>query len=174
MQKPNYTLEKPNPAKDAPFAVAWFAGDTGKGTLLSMGNAESEIVESTLDGETKKLEEFVALEEQNKQVTWMIHADDKTIGAVWIELEDTDDVQAPAVHLMIGDGAYRGKGIGAAVLKDTLRYAYGNLPYADIYSRHLVSNAGAATLLKKAGFEPDEKPYNDANDLEWQNVKLTL
>lgn len=174
MQKPIYTLEKPHPTKDAPFAVAWFAGDGGNETLLAMGNAPEAIVESTLASETKTLEEFVTLEEQSKQLTWMVHADNKTIGAVWIELEDTDDVQAPAVHMMIGDSAYRGKGIGAGVLKDMLRYAYGNLPYAVMYSRHLVSNKPAAKLLKKAGFEPDEKPYSDENNLEWQNVKLTL
>lgn len=44
----------------------------------------------------------------------MIRANDKTLGTVWIELEPTEYLAVPAVHIMIGDIDYRGRGIGKA------------------------------------------------------------
>lgn len=41
----------PDVEREAPFALDWFTRPDGKQTLVSMGNAEHDIVESTLDGE---------------------------------------------------------------------------------------------------------------------------
>lgn len=168
------TLVTPQPERDAPFALEWFTSALGKETLLLMGNAESEIAPSTLESEREIMEEFLTLEQEGRQLTWMIRDHAATIGAVWIELMDTPEVKAPAVHIMIGNSAYRGKGIGRAVIREMISYSAKELAAKDIYSRHLASNQGAAKLLGKFGFEADGEAYLDVNGLLWQNVRLRV
>lgn len=80
-----------------------FTRPGGKQTLLSMGNAEHEIVESTLDRERTTIQEFINLEKDNKQITRIaIVVDDITIGAIWIELFENHGVKPPSVHIIIG------------------------------------------------------------------------
>jgi RimJ/RimL family protein N-acetyltransferase len=167
-------LVTPDPERDAPFALNWFISKLGKETLLLMGNAEHEIEPSTLDSERKIIEEFVELEKENKQLTWMIRDRDKTIGAVWIELIDTSNVKSPGVHIMIGDKEYRGKGIGQAVISELLKYLSTDLKANEVYSRHLVGNKAAKRLLESCGFSNEGEEYTDANNLNWQNVHLRI
>lgn len=171
---PNLILTAPNPKRDAPYAHNWFVSKFGKETLLLMGNAENEIKPSTLDGEKKTLQKFIELEKSNEQLTWMIQTDNKTTGAVWIELTDTEFVKSPAVHMMIGDSEYRGKGIGKIVMSEMIKYTKEKLKSSVIYSRHLVSNKPVTALLDSFGFIDDGKSYIDSNNLEWQNVKLVF
>lgn len=171
---PNISLVTPQPERDAPFAVEWFTSKLGKETLLLMGNAENEISPSTLESERKIMEEFLTLEQEGKQLTWMIRDRDITIGAVWIELVDLPEVKAPAVHIMIGDPAYRGRGVGRAVIGEMMAYLKTELGAEDVYSRHLASNQGAAKLLSQFGFAPDDETYVDVNGLIWQNVHVSL
>jgi RimJ/RimL family protein N-acetyltransferase len=163
---------KPDPERDAPFAVGWFASPHGKETLLKMGNPESSIKESTLEGEKETLAKFLQLEQENKQLTWMIRADGKTIGAVWVEQEPTEHLAAPAVHLMIGDANYRGYGIGTAVIREMIEYAGSNLQAQTLFSRYLADNHAIAEVLRSLGFIHDGDIYMDDNGLEWQNVKI--
>ena len=171
---PDITLVAPNPERDAPFAVNWFASRFGKETLLLMVNAEHEIHASTLESERQIMEEFIDLEKENKQLTWMIRDHDKTIGATWIELTDTPELKSPAVHIMIGDRDYRGKGIGQAVISEMIQYAHTDLLARDIYSRHLANNQAAKQLLTSCGFQDNGEAYIDSNNLTWQNVRLQL
>lgn len=171
---PDISLVTPNPERDAPFALNWFVSKFGKETLLLMGNAENEIEPSTLESETKIIGEFIELEKDNKQLTWMIRDQDKTIGATWIELADTPDVKSPAIHIMIGDKEYRGKGIGRSVINEMLQYLDTDLRANDVYSRHLASNEAAKKLLESCGFGNDGEVYSDSNDLNWQNVHLRI
>lgn len=171
---PNISLVTPNPDRDAPFALDWFASKFGKETLLLMGNAENEIKPATLDSERTIIKEFVELEKENKQLTWMIRDQDKTIGAAWLELIETPDVKSPGIHIMIGDKDYRGRGIGRAVIIELLKYLSTELRASDIYSRHLVDNDAARRLLESCGFTNDGGVYSDANDLNWQNVHLRI
>jgi RimJ/RimL family protein N-acetyltransferase len=173
-EMPDINLSTPNPERDAPFALNWFASKHGKNTLLLMGNAEHEIEPSTLDSERRVIEEFVQLEKENKQLTWMIRDQDKTIGAVWIELIDTSDVKSPGIHIMIGDKGYRGRGIGRAVINELLKYLATDLKANEVYSRHLVGNYSAKRLLESCGFSNEGKAYSDANNLNWQNVHLRI
>ena len=173
-EMPNINLSTPNPERDAPFALNWFASKFGNETLLLMGNAEHEIEPSTLNSETKIIEEFVELEKENKQLTWMIRDQDKTIGAVWVELIDTSDVKSPGIHIMIGDKEYRGMGIGQTVISEVLKYLVTDLKASDVYSRHLVDNYAAKKLLESFGFSNESKAYNDVNNLNWQNVHLRI
>lgn len=160
--------------RDAPFAVRWFTSGQGRQTLLSMGNAESEIEPRTIESEKQILTEFVELEKSGKQITRMIIMDVKTIGVVWIELVEKHDVMPPSIHIMIGDPNYRGKGIGKYVMTKMIKYAKSELNANILFSRHLTCNKSACALLESAGFINDGESYIDKNGLEWQNVKLAL
>lgn len=173
-KQPDYSLVKPDPDRDASFALSWFSPLYGKETLLLMGNPEHSIKESTLDGEKETLIEFLELEKKRKQITWMIRVDEKTIGAVWIELEPTENVKAPAAHIMIGDIDYRGRGIGKSVMREMIEYSRNILKSQILYSRHLRSNDTIAVLMSSLGFVKDGEPCEDKDGLLWQNVKLPL
>jgi len=171
---PDLVLTAPDPERDAPYAYNWFISKFGKETLLLMGNAENEIKPSTLGSETETLQSFIELEQENKQLTWMIRDKNKTIGAVWVELVDTPEVKSPAVHIMIGDKDYRGKGIGKTVIGNVIDYVDKDLNLHDIYSRHLATNESAKALLSSFGFLNDGDIYTDSNELTWQNVHLHI
>jgi len=167
-------LVRPDPIRDAPFALSWFESSHGKETLLLMGNTENAIGVPTLSGETATLKEFIQLEKEHRQLTWMIRYNNKTIGAVWLELEDTKYVKSPAFHIMIGDKSYRGQGIGSAVIQEMIRYAQDTLKAKTLYSRHLTSNQAIAHLVASFGFANDGPAYIDDDGLEFQNIILTL
>lgn len=152
--KPDYELTKLDIARDQPYAKGW------------QDESGVDIAE--------QLKVFTDAETERKQVTWAIRAQGETIGIVWLRLEDTDDIQAPSLFILIGNTSHRAKGIGSAVIKDTIRYAYCNLPYEKLYSRYLTSNNTAEGLLRKLGFERDGDAYDDAQGQAWQNVKITL
>ncbi len=57
-------LLSPDPDRDALFALSWFQRPEGHATLLSMGNANSEIEPSTLEGEMAIMREFISLEQE--------------------------------------------------------------------------------------------------------------
>ena len=168
------TLVCPNPERDTPYALKWFTAPYGKDTLLRMGNLESEINEPTPEHERATIEEFLTLEQQGKQLTWAMQIDNKIIGAVWIELIDTDHVKAPAAHIMIGDMEYRGQGIGTASMSAMADYTRTVLHSQYLYSRHLVTNHIISKLNTTLGFEVDGEPYQEPSGLIWQNVKLAL
>lgn len=171
---PEITLVSPNPERDTPFAYSWFDSDYGKETLLLMGNSETDISKPTLQQQKGILENFIKLEKEVKQFTWMVRYNDITIGAVWIELEDTNYINAPAIHIMIGDKDYRRKGIGKLVFNEAINYIVKNLRERRIYSRYLTANEPVSGMFKSLGFIYDGKSYYDENNLEWQNVKFDI
>ncbi len=168
-------LTRPDPNRDAPFALDWFESPYGKETLLLMGNPEHKISTPSLEEEIARIHDFLKLEKDNTQLTWMVRYNDKTIGAVWLELRDTDNVKSPAVHIMIGDKEFRGKGFGKAIIREMITYAKDVLKSKVLYSRHLTNNLGIAHLFNDTfGFIKDGKPYKDSDGLEFQNVKQEL
>ncbi len=168
---PELVLTSPVPDRDARFALSWFEAESGRDTLLKMGNAPDEITEPSLEDELATLEEFLTLENEGKQKTWMLRYGEITIGAAWIDLIENHGVKAPSVHIMIGDPSYRGKGVGKAAMNTMITYLKRN-GNDTIYSRHLVSNEAVTGLSRSLGFVPDEQSYIDENGLEWQNIKL--
>jgi len=170
MQHIHIELVKPNIDRDAPFAFAWFDRPEGKQTLLSMGNAENEITSPTLEGEIETLKSFISMEAEGTQTTRMIRIDNKTVGAVWVEWSENHDVQPPSIHVIVGDLAYRGKGVGTAALKKAIEMVYEQKPSTNIYSRHLVNNTSIANIMTDLGFTNDGALYTDANRLQWQNI----
>lgn len=169
---PELVLTKPLPDRDARFALSWFEAESGRDTLLKMGNAPDEITEPSLEDELATLEEFLTREDEGKQKTWMLRYGQVTIGAAWIDLIKNHGVEAPSVHLMIGDPLFRGKGVGKAAMYTMLAYLKKN-GNDTIYSRHLVSNEAVAGLNHSLGFVADGQSYVDENGLEWQNIKLS-
>lgn len=172
--RPDVELLLPDIDRDAPFAYSWFIRPEGRTTLLSMGNAESEIKDSTLEGERKIIKEFLELEEEGKQITRAIVVDEKTIGCVWIELFENHGVKPPSLHIMIGDPDYRGKGVGRAVMQSAINYIRDTLHCEAIYTRHLEHNLPVTKLNESLGFQKDGEPHKDENGLVWQGVKLIL
>jgi len=169
---PELVLTNPVPGRDASFALSWFEAESGRDTLLKMGNAPDEITAPSLEGEMATLEEFLALENEGKQKTWMLRFGEITIGAAWIDLIENHGVEAPSVHLMIGDPSFRGKGIGKAAMNTMITYL-NKTGSNTVYSRHLVSNEAVTGLNRSLGFVPDGQSYIDENGLEWQNIKLS-
>ena len=170
---PELVLTNPMPDRDARFALSWFEAESGRDTLLKMGNAPDEIAEPSLESELATLEEFLTLENEGKQKTWMLRYGEITIGAAWIDLIENHGVKAPSVHLMIGDPSYREKGVGKAAMNTMITYLKKN-GEDTVYSRHLVSNEAVTGLNRSLGFAPDGQSYIDENGLEWQNIKLSL
>ena len=171
---PTILLLPPDIDRDVPFALSWFQRPEGHATLRSMGNAEHEIELSTIESETAILHDFIELEEQRKQITRMIIVDHKTIGVVWIELQEHHNVQPPSIHIMIGNPDYRGKGIGKSVMQTAINYMKNTLHIDTIYSRHLANNAIVANLNQSLGFKKDGSPYTDSNGLVWQSIKMNV
>ena len=167
-------LVVPDEKRDVVFALGWFERPEGRETLLSMGNAESEIEPSTIETESATIREFLTLEAQHRQITRMIRVDNKTIGAVWIELFENHGVIPPSIHILIGAPEYRGKRIGTSVMQSTIDYVSDVLGEPIIYSRHLVKNTAVSKLNEKIGFVKDGRPYIDSNGLQWQHTKFVI
>jgi len=169
---PDLQLIVSNSDRDAPSAFAWLNSPAGKDTLLRMGNAENEIPEPSLEAEMARLKEFIQLEEQGEQITRMIVYEGNTIGAVWIELKDTEHVRSPALHIMIGDPLYRGMGLGKEVMKTMIEYIQNELHATTVYSRHLAGNDAISKVFRHLGFKIDGELYTEKSGLTFQNVKL--
>lgn len=167
-------LVAPDIERDAAVAVQWLSGDVGRNTLRLMGNPDSKIVAPTIEAEKQRIQEFIDLEKQQKQLTWMIRFQNKIIGAVWVELQPTDHLPAPAIHIMIGNPAARGRGIGKNTFDAVISYLKHTGKYDALYSRHLTHNEVAGKLLEKSGFADTGEPYQDQDGLEWQNARLEL
>ena len=170
-KNPEVRLLAPLVERDAPFAVEWLKGDMGKQTLLLMGNVEANITIPSLEAEKERIQNFINAKDQ---LTWMISFREKTVGAVWVNLVASKYLEAPAIHIMIGDPDVRGRGVGEASMRAVIDYLRDTSDETFVYSRHLVSNPPAARLLTKVGFENLNSPYPDADGLMWQNVRLVL
>ena len=168
------TFVEPDITRDAPFALSWFDSPNGRQTLLSMGNAVDEINPPTLEGEMETLQSFISMESEGTQTSRMIRADEKTIGAVWIEWTENHGVQAPSIHVMIGDLSYRGQGIGTLALKEAIRMVHEQKPGSAIYTRHLANNHAIAKVLTSLRFSKDGEVYKDKNNLLWQHRVLEV
>ena len=160
-------LIEPDVERDARYGVDWLSGEVGKKTLLSMGNAPEEIGAPSLETERQRVKDFI---ERPDQLNWMIELDGSVVGSVWVDLEDTEFVKSPAVHIMIGDESARGRGVGSQSVDAVLQYL-ADEGHESIYSRHLASNNAAKNLLFDLGFIQSGDTYTDKDGLVWQNVE---
>ena len=164
---PAVRLLKPDIERDAPLGVEWLRGDIGRNTLQLMGVSPEQNEPTILEQETQRVAGFI---ERQDQLNWMIEHDGRVVGTIWVDLEPTESVPAPAIHIMIGDSNVRGKGVGTSATARVVEYLekQGN---ENIYSRYLTKNHIAKSLLGRLGFELYNEPYSDKDGLEWQNVK---
>jgi len=168
---PKPELVAPNVERDAPLSLEWINGEEGRETLLKMGNTPDSISTTTLEAEQQRVRDFL---ESDSQRHWMIKAGEKVVGATWVDLEPSEYLPAPAVHIMIGDPSVRGQGVGPASVEAVINLLREEGEHEVLYSRHLMSNEPAARLLAKLGFEDYDELYQDADGLVWQNMRLRL
>jgi RimJ/RimL family protein N-acetyltransferase len=167
---PDLELLTPDVERDAPVAVKWLEGDVGRTTLKLMGNTDAENKPSSIEEERARVQGFL---DSKNTLNWTISFRGKPVGAVWVDLEPTEYLEAPAVHIMIGDPDTRGHGVGQNSLQTVTDYLR-QTGYHDVYSRHLIANEAAAHSLARIGFENHGKNYSDENGLNWQNMHMNL
>jgi RimJ/RimL family protein N-acetyltransferase len=168
---PDLVLVMPSVVRDAPIAVGWLAGDSGRETLRLMGNTEDHNKPSTLGEEQERIRDFIT---DTEHATWTMLYRRKPVGVVWVDFNATKYLLAPSVHIMIGDPSVRGQGIGGAAIMCVIGLFKDEGRYKKIHSRYLTSNQGSMKLLVKLGFSHDGDTYKDEDGLEWQNVILEL
>jgi len=166
-ENPDVKLIEPDVERDAPLSMQWLDGELGRQTLSLMGVPDKENKPTTLELEKQRVEKFL---EDDTELNLMIEFQGKVVGSVWAHLTPSEHLEAPSVHIMIGDPSVRGRGVGSAAMNKLIETLteQGN---KTIYSRHLVSNVGPKVLLESLGFKVDGPTYSE-NDLEWQNVIL--
>ncbi len=163
---PAVELVEPDLERDAALGVAWLEGELGHSTLTLMGVADKDNKPTSLEAEQERVKGFI---ERPDQLNWMIQYEGKVVGSVWVDLFKSDELPAPSVHIMIGDPSMRGKGIGYSAVSTVMDYLIGQ-GNQTIYSRHLIKNEAAKTLLESLCFSSLGEPYSDTDKLEWQNV----
>ena len=166
---PAIKLIEPDVERDAALGVEWLHGELGHSTLVLMGVADEDNKPTSLEAERARVQDFI---EGKDQLNWMIQYEGTVVGSVWVDLVTKDELPAPAVHIMIGNPAMRGKGVGFSTVNSVLNYLK-TLGHETIYSRHLTKNSGATTLLDSLGFHDLGEPHTDSDGLEWQNVVKT-
>jgi RimJ/RimL family protein N-acetyltransferase len=166
-QAPSIRLVKPDVDRDADLGVQWLAGDPGRETLRLMGVPDQDNQASSLELESARVQDFL---DGPDQYNWMIQFNGDVVGAVWADLKPTDYIGAPAVSIMIGDPAARGKGVGQPAIEAVVALL-STKGAATIFARHLVGNTASARVLAKSGFRPLGQAYSDNDHLQWQNLK---
>ena len=164
-------LARPNVERDAPLAVVWLKGDKGRDTLRLMGNTDEQNKPSTLKEEQDRIREFII---STTQLTWMLMFKNKTIGTIWVDLNNSAYLKGPSVHIMVGNNSDRGQGIGSAAVTAVVQYLKEEDARSIMYSRYIASNIGSKTLFAKLGFVQDGSEYKDNDGLSYQNVVLKL
>jgi RimJ/RimL family protein N-acetyltransferase len=167
---PSVSLVAPDVDRDAALGVKWLDGDGGRQTLGLMGVEEEYNKPSSLEEEKERVQGFL---ENNNQFNWMINFNGEIVGAIWVDLESTEFINAPAVSLMIGDPEARGKGVGEAALKSVINFLRED-GHDTILARHLTTNQASAGLLGKVGFQKDGNEYAGDDGFHWQNMRLQL
>lgn len=163
---PNIHLIEPDIERDAALGVQWLEGELGRNTLSLMGVSAADNKPTTLEQEKERVKEFI---EKDNQLNWMISYEDKVVGSVWVDLEPSEYLQSPSVHIMIGSPEARGKGIGLSTTAAVVEHLQ-KQGYAQVYSRYITNNEGSRNLLGKLGFHELGTPYTDEDNLQFQNV----
>lgn len=161
-------LKRPLVQRDAPLSVEWLKGEEGKKSLLLMGVPENDIAEPTLEEEQARIQSFL---DRKDQLNWMIEYKNRIVGAIWVDLQPTEHVKAPAPHIMIGDVSARGKGVGSQAMKLVIEYLFSQ-GHDAVYTRCKPSNTAVMRMNAKLGFQKDGAEYIDADGITWQNVVI--
>lgn len=131
-----------------------------------MGVTDQKNKPTSLKEEKKRVDKFIT---GKNQLNWMIVLEGTIVGSVWVDLEATEYLKAPSVHIMIGDPSVRGQGVGRATIEAVIHYL-GDKGKKTIYSRHLTDNDRIRLVFEKLDFKTLGEPYSDEDGLVWQNV----
>jgi Acetyltransferase (GNAT) family len=141
-------LVMPVVGRDSALSVSWLTGRQGRKTLQMMGVPDDHIAPPSLAEEAARIASFV---DRTDQYNWMIELNGTIVGAIWVDLQHSATVAAPAVSYLVGDPSARGKGAGGGSL------------------------AAVADFLSGEGFTRIGDPYTDPGDgLFWQNFAARL
>lgn len=162
-------LIDPDVARDAQKGMEWLNSENGKETLVLMGVSEEDISETNLAAEEKRVKGFI---EGEDQLNWAIEYDGQVVGAIWVDIKDTENLKSPSVHIMIGDASARGKGVGKSAALAVVEYLKAQ-GHKEIYSRYMTANETSRHMLGQYGFKEDGEVYVD-DGVEFQNVVLAL
>lgn len=165
---PSVKLVKPDIERDAPLSMAWVKGKHGKNSLLLMGVPEHKIAEPTPEMERERIADFLT---KKDELNWMIELNNQIVGSIWVDLKPSEYLNAPALHIMIGNPSARNQGVGKSATMAVIEHLKQD-GVKTIYTRHLASNQAAAAILASIGFTNDEEEYTDTDDLTWQNARL--
>lgn len=168
-ENPDIRLIEPNINRDALLGVDWLSGEKGRETMRLMGVNLDTFHEPTIVEEKARVEEFLT---KTDQLNWMIEQNGKVVGSIWVHTEPKDRVQAPAIHMMIGDPDARGGGVGSASFKAVLDWFINDQHPPYVYSRYISGNKGSANLIAKFKFQKNGEVRPDKDGIEWQNVRL--
>lgn len=166
--KPSVLLVEPRVERDAQLGVEWLSAEMGRETLRLMGVADKNNTPTTLEQEKARVQSFI---DRKDQLNWMIELEGQVIGAVWVDLQQNGSLPAPGVHIMIGDPAARGRGVGSAAFSIVTKYLQ-EIGYTQVFTRHLVGNSTAQSLAAKNGFVDIGEAYTDEDGLIWQNMEV--
>jgi len=159
-------LVMPVVTRDSALSVRWLTGGQGHETLQMMGVPDDHIATANLEEESARIASFL---ERTDQYNWMIELDSTIVGAIWVDLQPSATLAAPAVSYMVGDPSARGKGVAGASLAAVTDFMSGE-GFTTLHARALVTNAASARILFRAGFACAGDPYIDPGDgLFWQN-----
>jgi RimJ/RimL family protein N-acetyltransferase len=164
-------LVEPDVGRDASLGLQWLAGEAGRETLRLMGVTDANNHPSTLEQERQRIQDFI---DKSDQLNWMIAKDEQVIGPIWVELRPIEYLNAPSMHIMIGEPSARGQGTGGQAFRAVANYLECERHESVIYTRHLLDNIGSAKLAAASGFQEDGALYEDANGLRWQNMKRSF
>lgn len=108
---PRVRLVMPVVTRDSALSVRWLSGSQGRQTLRMMGVPDEHIAPARLDEETARIASFI---DRTDQYDWMIELDGTIVGAIWVDLQPSATLAAPAVSYTVGDPSARGKGVAGA------------------------------------------------------------
>lgn len=162
-------LVMPVVTRDGALGVRWLSGSQGRDTLRMMGVPDDHIAPASLEEETARIASFIG---RADQYNWMIEFKGTIVGAIWVDLQSSATLAAPAVSYMVGDPSARGKGVAGASLAAVTDFMSGE-GFTTLHARALVTNDPSARVLFRAGFARAGDPYIDPEDgLLWQNFVL--
>lgn len=118
---------------------------------------------------------FVEIKNNQKhdtRISWDIVQNDKSLGEVWLDLENNEYIDAPCIYARFE--ASTNDIIAKDALKHVMKYAYCNLPYDTIRARQPIKDEELNEIYKSLGFEKDGDEYQDTTGNLWQNVQLVL
>src|SRR5215469_6425307 len=127
-------LVMPVVTRDSALSVRWLTGRQGRETRRMMGVPDDHIAPASLEEEAARIASFI---DRTDQYNWMIELDGTIVGAIWVDLQPSAMLAAPAVSYMVGEPSARGKGVAGASLAAVTDFISGE-GFTTLHARALV------------------------------------